>query len=54
MLYKAVVDWLEILPLDITALKMKEYFLLDINETKRNDLWFNLKCNYMLFVGKIL
>ena len=33
---------------------MCEYFLLDINEMKRNDLWLNLKGNYVLFVGKIL
>ena len=32
---------------------MLEYFLLDINGMKRNDLWLNVKGNYMLFVGKI-
>ena len=44
------------LPLDSTGitLNMKEYFLLDINEMKRNDLWLNVKGIYMLFVGKIL
>ena len=41
------------LPLDSTALNMK-YFLLDISEMKRNDLWLNVKGNYVLFVGKIL
>ena len=41
------------LPLDITALNMKEYFLLDINEMKRNDLWLNVKGNYTLFVQKV-
>ena len=40
------------LPLDITALKMLEHYLLDINEMKRNDLWLNVKGNYMLFVIK--
>ena len=29
-------------------------FLLDINEMKRNDLWLNVKGNYVLFVIKIL
>ena len=55
-LYKPVSDWLEMLPLDSTGitLNMKEYFLLDINEMKRNDLWLNVKGIYMLFVGKIL
>ena len=33
---------------------MLEYFLLDINERKRNDLWLNVKGNYVLFVGNIL
>ena len=33
---------------------MYEYFLLDINEMKRNDLWLNVKGNDVLFVGKIL
>ena len=37
-LYKTVSNWIELLPLDITALNMYEYFLLDINEMKRNDL----------------
>ena len=42
------------LPLDISALNMQEYFLLDINEMKRNDLWLNVKGNYTLFDAKIL
>ena len=53
-LYKPDSDWLEMLPLDSTGLNMYEYFLLDINEMKRNDLWLNVKGNYMLFVVKIL
>ena len=48
----SVSDGLEMLLLDIIALNL--YFLLEINETKRNDLWLNIKGNYMLFVGKIL
>ena len=42
------------LKLDITALNIQEYFLLDINEMKRNDLCLNVKGNYVVFVGKIL
>ena len=41
-------------PLNSTALNMLEYFLLDINEMKRNDFWLNVKGSYVLFVGKIL
>ena len=41
------------LPLDSTGLNMKEYFLLDINEMKRNDLWLNVKDNYVLFEALI-
>ena len=29
-------------------------FLLDINEMERNDLWLNVKGNYILFIGQIL
>ena len=35
----SVSDGLEMLLLDIIALNL--YFLLEINETKRNDLWLN-------------
>ena len=42
-IYKPVSDWPEMLPLDSTRLNMEEYFLLDINEMKRNDLWLNVK-----------
>ena len=35
-LHKPVSEWLEKLPLDITALNMREYFLLDINKMERN------------------
>ena len=40
--YKPVSDWLRM------------YFLLDIDEMKRNDLCLNVKGNYVLSVGKIL
>ena len=53
-LYKLVSDWLEMSPLDSTGRNIQEYFLLDINEMKRNDLWLNVNGNYVLFVGKIL
>ena len=37
---KPVSDWLDMFPLDFTALNMKEYFQLDIHE--RNDVWLNV------------
>ena len=36
-LHKPVSDWLEKLPLHITALNMQEYSLLDINKIERNE-----------------
>ena len=42
-LYKPVIDWLKMLTLDNTTLNMKDYFLLDINVTERNDLCLNVK-----------
>ena len=44
-LYKPFSDWLERLPHRITGLNMKEYFILDIHEMERNDLWLNMKGN---------
>ena len=39
-LYKPVI---KMLTLDNTTLNMKDYFLLDINVTERNDLCLNVK-----------
>ena len=33
---------------------MQEKFLLDITEMERNDLWLNVKGNYIFFKSKIL
>ena len=41
------------LPLDIYGTEYVRVFLLDINEMTRNDLWLNVKGNYVFFVGKI-
>ena len=33
---------------------MLEKFLLDIIQMERNDLWLNVKGNYIFFKGKII
>ena len=33
---------------------MQEKFLLDMNGMERNDLWLNVKGNYIFFKGKII
>ena len=53
-LHKPVTDWLETLPRTIYRLNMKEKFLLDIIEMKINDMWLNVKGNYIFFKGKII
>ena len=49
-LHKPVTDWLQTLPHSIYGLK----FLLNIIEMERNDLWLNVKGNYIFFKGKII
>ena len=51
--YKPVSDWLEnlMLPLDSTGLNIflnKKSISYGLNEMKRNDLWLNVKGNYVL------
>ena len=53
-LHKPVTDWLETLPHSLYGLNIYEKFLLDIIEMKRNDLWLNVKGNYIFFKGKII
>ena len=53
-LHKPVTDWLETLPHSSDGLNMLEKFLLDIIEMERNDLWLNVKGNYIFFKGKII
>ena len=53
-LNKPVSHWLETLPHRITGLNIQEYLILDINKMERNDLWSNVKDNYIFFIGKIL
>ena len=50
-LHKPVSDWLETLLHRISGLNMKKKFLLDINEMERNDLWLNVKCNYIFLTA---
>ena len=52
-LHKSVTDWLETLPYRISGLNMLEKFLLEIIEMKRNDLWLNVKGNYIFFKGNL-
>ena len=35
-------------------MNMQEKFLLDVIEMERNDLWLNVKGNYIFFNGKII
>ena len=53
-LHKPVSDWLETLHHRISGLNMSEKFLLDIIEMERNDLWLNVKGNYIFLKGKII
>ena len=53
-LHKPVSDWQEMLHHRISGLNMSEKFLLDITEMERNDLWLNVKGNYIFFKGKII
>ena len=53
-LHKPVSDWLKMLPHRISGQNMLEKFLLDIIEMERNDLWLNVKGNYIFFKGKII
>ena len=46
-LHKPVSDWLKTLPHRISGLNMQKKFLLDIIEMERNDLWLNVKGNYI-------
>ena len=53
-LHKPVTDWLKTLPHSVYGLNIEEKFLLDIIEMERNDLWLNVKGNYIFFKGKII
>ena len=42
------------LPHRTTGITTEYVRVLDLNEIERNDLWLNIKGNYIFFIGNIL